>query len=146
MSPAEIVERGRHELRIRADVVGRSAVGQVTPASRVTVPSHRPALLLSRSHAELVSRFCPEGAQRTVSQARRFACGDFELLGYPSVRLSRPIDYSHDPFTGESWPEQHGLRINYRRVSVGDPKWIWELNRLQHVPLVLAAWLLEGDE
>ncbi len=68
------------------------------------------------------------------------------MLGYPSVKLARPFHYSRDPFSGREWPERHGLRLDYRRAAVGDPKWIWELNRLQHVPLLLEAWLLEGDE
>ena len=27
-----------------------------------------------------------------------------------------------------------------------DPKWIWELNRLQHLPWLAQAWLFTGDE
>jgi hypothetical protein len=81
-----------------------------------------------------------------VQVAERYLDGRFQLLGYPTVVLERPIDYSTDPFSGHSWPKRHGLKIDYRRASYGDPKWIWELNRLQHLPLLLAAWKLERDE
>jgi hypothetical protein len=60
--------------------------------------------------------------------------------------LSRPIDYWLDPHTGRRWPDVHGKRIDYRHVPVGDPKWIWELNRCQELPILAQAWLLTGDE
>jgi len=31
------------------------------------------------------------------------------------------------------------------RIAAGDVKWIWELNRLQHLPLLAEAWLFTGD-
>jgi hypothetical protein len=31
------------------------------------------------------------------------------------------------------------------RVVTSDPKWIWELNRLQHLPVLAQAWLATGE-
>jgi hypothetical protein len=51
-----------------------------------------------------------------------------------------------DPFSGSSWPRKHGKRIDYRRDGPGDPKWIWELNRCQDLPLLVSAMLVSGDQ
>ena len=37
-----------------------------------------------------------------------------------------------------------GGRIDHR-VASSDPKWIWELNRLQHLPVLAQAWLFTGE-
>src|SRR5437870_1090511 len=64
--------------------------------------------------------------------------------GVPAFRLRAPGHGAGS--TGNRWPRRHGLMTDYRHQRIGDPKWIWELNRLQHVPLLLAAWLVTGDD
>ena len=61
-------------------------------------------------------------------------------------RPSRISGPDVDPFSGRAWPRKHGKRIDYRRDGPGDPKWIWELNRCQDLPLLVAAMLLSGDQ
>jgi hypothetical protein len=72
--------------------------------------------------------------------------GRFAFFGYPEVRLERPLALSRDPFTGRLWPSHYGPRIDYRTSAAGDPKWIWELNRCQHLPLLLQATLISDDD
>ncbi len=81
-----------------------------------------------------------------VATARRRAAGEFALLGYPPQLLTRPIEWDVDHRAGSRWPRRHGLMTDYRYHPVGDPKWVWELNRLQHIPLLLAAWLVAEDD
>jgi uncharacterized heparinase superfamily protein len=59
--------------------------------------------------------------------------------------LSKPVDYSFDPFTKRAWPARHAKFIDYRHAAIGDPKWIWELNRCQQLPMLVQAWLLTED-
>ncbi len=60
MSPAEVLERGRHTLRVRADIAGRSDAARAQRRARGALTSaRRPGLLLSRERAELVGRECP---------------------------------------------------------------------------------------
>ena len=54
-------------------------------------------------------------------------------------------EHDVDPFTKRSWPSSHAKRIDYRRGAPGDPKWIWELNRCQDLPVLAAAWLVSGS-
>ena len=105
-----------------------------------------PASVLSRERADLVRELLPDDAEAIVAASKRVLAGEFSLLGYEPTTLQRPLRYDFDPFTGGTWSDRHGLLLDYRTAAVGDPKWIWELNRLQHVPLLLAAWLISHDE
>ena len=82
----------------------------------------------------------------TIAAAERFLAGKVRYFGYPEVELPAPIDYNLDPYSGETWPSRHSKFIDYRNEEIGDPKWIWELNRCQELPLLAQAWLLSGDE
>jgi uncharacterized heparinase superfamily protein len=68
----------------------------------------------------------------------------FRFFGYPETVIDDPAA-DVDPFTGRSWPTKHGKRVKFRQGGAGDPKWIWELNRCQDLPLLVAAWLLSGE-
>ena len=87
----------------------------------------------------------PARAEATVAAARQALAGRFRFFGYPEVELARPIVFSGDGITGRYWPSRHAKLIDYRRCAAGDPKWIWELNRLQHLTLLAEAWLLTGE-
>lgn len=104
-----------------------------------------PGLLLNSARARHVTASC---GRRTMhlNYAERVKSGRFELLGYGEVELDRPLDFSHDPLSQSRWPLRHGMTVNYRSGRYGDPKWIWELNRLQHVPALLCAWHLTDDD
>jgi hypothetical protein len=69
-----------------------------------------------------------------------------QFFGYPSVQLAEPADFDVDPFTGDRWPDQYGKFIDYRQARYGDPKWVWELNRCQDLPLLCLAWHITGDD
>src|SRR5665213_2139403 len=72
--------------------------------------------------------------------------GRIRYFGYPEVQLNTPIDFTLDPHTGARWPAVHGKRTDYRHAAVGDPKWIWELNRCQFLTLLIEAWCLSGQD
>ena len=92
--------------------------------------------VLTRDHAALLRRELPQEAATLVATAQRRAAGEFALLGYPPQLHARPIEWDTDRSTGSRWPRRHGLMTDYRHHPVGDPKWVWELNRLQHIPLL----------
>ncbi len=81
-----------------------------------------------------------------MERAERELAGRVQFFGYPAVELQEGRTEDVDPFTGETWPDRHGKRIDYRHLVVGDPKWIWELNRCQGLSVLTAAWLVTGDE
>ncbi len=153
MGPAEIAQRavrtGSHAtddaLRSRAPGVWRRrwepAVARIARAERPTSPLG----FISPERAALVLERDPDGSRLLLAAADRTVGGCFRYFGYDEVRLSRPIDFSHDPIADTRWPDVRGKRLDYRHDAPADPKWIWELNRLQHLPLLAEAWLLSGD-
>lgn len=80
-----------------------------------------------------------------MADADRVRAGHLSYFGYPEVTLPNPVDWNHDLVSGFRWPSTDSVTINYR-MAAGDPKWIWELNRLQHLPRLAEAWLFTGDD
>ena len=112
----------------------------------VTRESSGPVGLLTAERAAGLANVAPEEPQRIIARAERFLRGEIQFFGYPSVQLPLPIDYRFDPYARRRWPDRHGKQIDYRHMPTGDPKWIWELNRCQELPILVQAWLLSGEE
>ncbi|WP_051683742.1 alginate lyase family protein [Blastococcus sp. URHD0036] len=102
-------------------------------------------VLLDRSRAREIADRCPEQVAALIQAAERICSGVVSYFGYPDAELGSPIDWNHDPLRDVGWPLVEAARIDHRRAAA-DPKWIWELNRLQHLPLLAEAWLFTGDD
>lgn len=100
-------------------------------------------LLLDRDRARRVAGAHPAAVGRLVAEADRVLAGERAYFGYPSVNVGS-IDWNYDPVTDYHWPAIPSGRID-QRVASSDPKWIWELNRLQHLPVLAQAWLHTGE-
>jgi hypothetical protein len=105
----------------------------------------QPLGFLTPERAALVRWSDPEGTRLLLAAADRALDGRFRFFSYDEVQLSRPIDFSHDLVADARWPDVPAKRLDYRHDAPADPKWIWELNRLQHLPLFTEAWLVSGD-
>jgi hypothetical protein len=101
-------------------------------------------VLLDRASAEKLATEYPEDTEAVVAAAERVLEHRFTFFGHPEARCDRPIDWSYDPLADVRWPALPSRRIDHR-IGTGDPKWIWELNRLQHLPWLAQAWLVTGD-
>jgi hypothetical protein len=144
MSSAEIAWRLRTEVQ---GVVDRYASPLVWgPTQSFATAPGVPLGFLTPERASEVARCLPSAAADTIAQADRLREGRFSFFGYPEFSIAGVDDYSRDPVTGNSWPRSYGPSIDFRTGAYGDPKWIWELNRLQHLPTLVAAWLLTGEE
>jgi uncharacterized heparinase superfamily protein len=104
----------------------------------------RPVLLDERRAAEL-ARDLPDEVDAVVRAADAALGGTFAFFGGTPVRYPGRIDWNYDPRAGCRWPDKPASRINHR-THRADPKWIWELNRLQHLPWLAQAWLFTGDD
>ena len=73
--------------------------------------------------------------------------GDWFFLGrqWPSVPLEKV--WHLDPVSGQSWSNDiYCFDINYRhRQDRGDIKYLWEVNRLQILPMIAALARVEKD-
>lgn len=101
--------------------------------------------LLDPENTQMVLVERPVEAARVVSAAERVLAGHVQYFGYPAVVLERPIDWNRDGVTGHDWPAVPARSLDHRSASA-DPKWIWELNRLQHLPWLAQAYLFTGRE
>jgi heparinase II/III-like protein len=101
-------------------------------------------VLLDRGRARAIAERCPELVAELIDSADRAVNLSVEYFGYPEVLLPRPIDWNYDPVSGTRWPDVPAKRIDHR-TATGDVKWIWELNRLQHLVWLSQAWLITGD-
>lgn len=106
--------------------------------------ANTPRGFLTAERAARVRASLPAEADALVARADEILEGRFRFFGYPEVRVADAYTLDADPFSGRAWPESHGKLLDYRHRAVGDPKWIWELNRCQELPVLLAAWLLTG--
>ncbi|MEP6811371.1 MAG: alginate lyase family protein [Actinomycetota bacterium] len=151
----EVSVRARREVAVRGD----AAAWRVAPAvwRRGWCPTDaaflagqplldQPLGLLDDERIALLERSLPDATGRLVAKAEDALAGRLQFFGYPSVTLAEPRHWSSDPFTGRTWPDRHGKLLDYRHAEAGDPKWAWELNRCQDLPLLAAAWRLTGDE
>lgn len=105
--------------------------------------SDRP-VLLDAQRAQTIARRRPDLVSQVVDKADEAVRGSFKLFGYPEVQLEKPIRWNHDPFADVRWSDMPSHRIDHRTAG-GDVKWIWELNRLQHLPVLAEAWLFTRD-
>lgn len=102
-------------------------------------------VLLDADRAAVVARENPAARDAVVEAADRACQGRFGFFGYPEVVVGRSIDWNFDTVAGIRWPLVAASKINHR-TAVGDPKWIWELQRLQHLSWLAQAWLFTRNE
>lgn len=102
-------------------------------------------VLIDRKRAEVLAAEHPDAVAEVVAAAERILAGEVRYFGYPSVEIGTAVDWNYDPLTGTHWPSADSDRIDHR-TATSDPKWIWELNRLQHLPWLAQAWLFTGEE
>ena len=145
MEPAEIVhrlaEKGR-KLVSRHSHQGWSAYAKaslrpVFPglAGRVLAASPAQRLAVATAAAEtLAGRYTALGCQWPEREP---------------VSLFPPNLWRLDPITQSLWPgsETYAFDIDFRRDGArGDIKYVWEINRLQVLPVLAAHHLLESDQ
>ena len=154
MSPREIAWRVR-----RAGSSSLERFGQIQPSDakmligpvrdwetllqEFRADSARP-ILLDVEGAGLVAADNPSEVADLIAEADRIVAGERAYFGYPSVNVGASVDWNHDVVADYHWPDMASSRINHR-FAKGDPKWIWELNRLQHLPMLAQAWLFTGE-
>lgn len=101
-------------------------------------------VLLDQVRAHRIAAVCPAAAREVRAEADRVVAGQRSYFGYPTVNVGHAVDWNYDPVADFRWPSMTGGRIDHQRTA-GDPKWIWELNRLQHLPVLAQAWLFTGE-
>lgn len=85
--------------------------------------------------------------QTWEAAADAVARGEITLLGRHWPARTSNADWHLDPVTGRRWPHDiHCSRVPFRHDRQrGDVKYVWELNRLQHLQPVAALACVRGD-
>ncbi len=104
----------------------------------------RPNLFHDRDTAAMATRHAAE-IPALLELAERWLDHRATFFAYPEAFLGSPIDWHRDAPSGTQWPEVPANRVD-TRTAPPDPKWIWELHRLQQLPLLASAWRLTGDQ
>ena len=144
MSPAEMAWRVREQAMKRAWSRRQIRKDQVASLSPLPPRDRRFTTVLPPGAAAGV----PEYAKKAiVADAARLLQGEWEMLGIVRTDMVQP-DWFHDPVTGRrSVPDKYAFALNQRdEALVGNIKQVWELNRLQHLTLLAAAWYLTRED
>ena len=142
MSPGEIVRRSRDgavKLLWKAQWAG-------SHESPSTAYAEAPPLR-SLLRCGTINAVQPGARARLLAVAEELIQGRWSVFEVVRDDLIAP-DWFLDPHSGRQAPrETFAFSINHRDVgSVGDPKYVWELSRHQHLSVLAAAYFLTGDE
>ena len=136
-SPAEIIFRLRQEL-------ANLYLYAMKPRARIEPP---PAPLDGLPDPRAVaSRLQGTDYAATITAtAGLIAAHRFPIFG-ELVDTGTEIDWRRDYVHGRSTPAPYFRRVPYLDFAAsGDHKWVWELNRHQHLVVLAQAYLLTGD-
>ena len=81
-----------------------------------------------------------------LSAADRICLGQLSILGLRTVAVDPIPNWNRDPKTGIEIPLVFGKKLDFRdHTLVGDIKYVWEINRHQHLVTLAQAYLLSRD-
>jgi hypothetical protein len=143
MGPAETISRladvGRHVV-LRASL--KSLQSRPDRRFEQTNRSHRAPEMIQKQ-LDNVSTGARDAVIAAASRWLKYRASFFSLTDIP---LGNPIDWHRDYSSGVTAPVKYTGFINPRnRSKVGDIKYIWELNRLQHLILLALAGTWTGN-
>lgn len=140
---SSITERFGHSEPSDSKVLGNSMRDWDTLLQEFREGHARP-VLLDIDDARRIAADNPTEVTALVAEADRIVAGERAYFGYPRVNVGANVDWNYDAVADFHWPDMASSRINHR-FAEADPKWIWELNRLQHLPMLAQAWLFTGE-
>ena len=166
MSPTEIVLRAAHRLlqrrgRARGPVAQRELVAPESVLGRRVaageagafvdgeLESGRGRLLRgARDRASLARGLERLGVEpgETVRAAEAVLAGTLNAFGRTTVEVGPDPDWHADPVTGGRWPLVHWTVLDFRSERrLGDPRYVWEVNRHHHLVTLARAYALTGE-
>lgn len=78
--------------------------------------------------------------------ADRIAAGRLDVFALSDFDVGSPPRWNRDPKTGVDAPRLFGKTLDYRDSrTVGDIKYLWEINRHSHLVTLAQAYALSGD-
>ena len=132
-SPAEL------SFRVRQEVVNLRLLA--APPAAVPVPRPLPF----PTPEQVKARLDPSYTADLLARASRIAAGElpaFDTWIQPGPAIAWRKDYHH----GQETPPAYFRRVPYLDFQkAGDHKWVWEINRHQHLLLLAQAWAIAPE-
>ena len=98
----------------------------------------RPVLLDRKRAGAIAAQECPTEVRAVLAEAEGLLAGERAYFGYPSVNVGSAVDWNLRPDQPTIAGQPPRAAIDHR-AHRRYPKWIWELNRLQHLPVLAAG-------
>jgi hypothetical protein len=142
MSPGEVVHRV-HEKQKK--VTGNRRIPDYTAG--IHPDAALPALTGLRENISRLAAAHPAVVTDWEHTTARVRAGQFHFLGHDWPARAGLPDWHQDPVTKRHWPKDpYCFKISYRHNrDMGDIKYVWELNRLQHLHPVAALAHVRQD-
>lgn len=133
-----------------SDVLAASAGGVIDEATASeALDSGRFSLLRGASDVgSLIGALRDNGCapERTFERAERILEGMLPAFGWTELDVGRPVDWNRDPVSGRRWPLAHWANVDFRgSEDLGDPRYVWEVNRHHHLVTLARARALGGE-
>ncbi len=81
-----------------------------------------------------------------VDAADAILRGNVPAFGWTEIATGTAPDWHEDPSTGGRWPLVYWADIDFRSApGLGDPRYVWEVNRHHHLVTLARAYVLTGE-
>lgn len=142
MSPTEIAFRIRDEVR---NMYGRMFVRDFSP--NVSLIEEERHWLFDMMTLDKTAAFLRENDMWDEEEAQDLIGHKFSFFSFDKKFIGKEIDWHRDYKNDRESPLKYCKHIDYQDVDeVGDYKYIWELNRHQHLISLAKAYYLTGKQ
>ena len=101
----------------------------------------RDVAVLSQTLSELGA-----GSASTIEAAESVLGGRIAAFGWTTIDAGETPDWLRDPASGGTWPMEFWADVEFRETGeLGDPRYVWEVNRHHHLVTLARGYVLSGD-
>ena len=149
MSLAEVHHRGRTQLRALREswISPRDLPHRCGDPSEGSSDTNNVRFFFEGRDLKAIQPVLETVLPKTLSFADALCEHRFTFFGLNNTFWGKLINWHYDPTQQIIAPRKPSYRLDYRDVRVvGEVKYIWELNRHQHLPPLALACLLSGKK
>ena len=86
------------------------------------------------------------GRESAVAAAESVLEGSVPAFGWTTIDIGETPDWLRDPVSGGRWPLDFWADLEFRENGgLGDPRYVWEVNRQHHLVTLGRAHVLSGE-
>lgn len=141
MSPLEIGYRAKERLR---NILPLDFAKDIKP--KIALNREGIRWYSDLRNGKVISRIIKDKSIHSTDKALQLMEHKFSFFSFDNKSFGDFIDWHWDYKNNKEAPLAYGKSIDYRNFAeVGDIKYIWELNRHQHLIVLAKAYYLTGD-